>query len=328
MEVPLPKARAVSGEERLTVDHLTGLRNEYLFRLRFAEEFRLAREREANAALLVIKLDNILGLNALHGRRGGDEALRAVAYVLENYRSAAERTSHLAFRLGGPLFGYFMPACSAPEARRIGEELRRLVEQSELYLERLTVSIGVANLYEFFLEDGTAAELALRVEQTALYRLGIAERSGMNTICDTSDIGAAAAEARIPVLVVEPEPASLDLLLRALEAAEFSVEVCQDGENALSLIASAPPRVIICEAMTPRLNGFTIRERLRANALWNTIPFILVSHRKNDELIRKAVHVDIRHYFRKPLSITEVVGLVSNLTRRERPGAGLPLSGR
>ena len=88
---PAPAAGAPSGEERLTVDPLTGLRNEHLFRLRLPAEFAAAREKETNAALLAVKLDNILDINARHGRAGGDEALRAVAYVLENYRSAPER---------------------------------------------------------------------------------------------------------------------------------------------------------------------------------------------------------------------------------------------
>jgi hypothetical protein len=33
-------------------------------------------------------------------------------------------------------------------------------------------------------------------------------------------------------------------------------------------------------------------------------------------LIRKAVERDIRHFFRKPVPLTEVAGLVINLTRR------------
>jgi DNA-binding response OmpR family regulator len=79
--------------------------------------------------------------------------------------------------------------------------------------------------------------------------------------------------------------------------------------------------------MAPRLNGFELRERLRANALWAAIPYILVSHKKNEDLVRRAVDLDIRHYFRKPLSIVEVAGLVQNLTRdaaRQGPSAQRP----
>ena len=169
--------------------------------------------------------------------------------------------------------------------------------------------------YEFFPADGAREQIALRLEQTALYRVSLAQKQGTNTICDNSEITSGAVAARPTVLIVEPDPGSIELLVQALEGAEFTVRVCEDGETALSLIQDTPPGVIICEAMTPRLNGFTIRERLQANALWNSIPFILVSHRKSEEMIRKAVDADIRHYFRKPVSITEVTGLVMNLTR-------------
>jgi diguanylate cyclase (GGDEF)-like protein len=320
MEPPVPGDRGHPEVARLTADRLTGLPNEHVFRLRLPEEFRQAREREANAALLVVKLDNLVALNARQGRNSGDEALRAIAYVLENYLTDPARSSHLVFRLGGPFFAYYAPQCSAPEARALAEEIRDQVQQSDLYLEPLTVSIGLANLYEFFLEEGTAAQIAQRIEQTALRRLELAEQQGTNTICDTSSMDVAVSPPRRTVLVVEPEPASLDLLVRALQASGLTVVACEDGEGALSLIEAAPPGVILCEAMTPRLNGFTIRERLRANALWNGIPFILMSHRKNEELIRKAVELDIRHYFRKPLCITEVAGLIVNLTRHP----GLP----
>lgn len=310
---------------RSGIDALTGLPNEQVFRRLLPEAFRKARELEANASLLAIRMDNVVALNARHGRSGGDEALRALAYLLENRRAREAGASHRVFRLGGPTFAYYAPQCSAPQARTVAEEIHDQVQRSDLFLESLTVSIGLVNLYEFFLEEGTAAQIARRLEQTALHRLALAERQGSNTICDTSSIDSASSAPRQTVLVVEPELASLDLLLGALEAAGLTVAACEDGESALSLVEAVAPGVIVCEAMTPRLNGFAIRERLRANALWNTIPFILVSHKKDEDLIRKAVELDIRHYFRKPVSITEVAGLIVNLTRRAGPaGGGLP----
>jgi len=305
----------IEGLGRLGRDPLTGLPGEHLFRLQFPEEFALARARETNGALLAVKVDNIISINRAHGRGGGDDALRAVAYVLSNYRGAAGRESHVVFKLGGPVFGYFIPQCSAPQAREAAEELHQLVMDSELYLERLTVSVGLVNLYEFFMEEGSREDLALRVEQAALFRLTLAEQQGANTICDTSSVAAESAAERPSILLVEPDPASMELLVRALKGADLSVSVREDGESAMTLIEATPPGVIICEAMSPRLNGFTIRERLRTNALWSGIPFILVSHKKNDDLVRKAVEHDIRHFFRKPVNLVEVVGLVTNITR-------------
>jgi diguanylate cyclase (GGDEF)-like protein len=297
-------------------DPLTGLPDEHLFRLHLPLDFARARERERNGALLVIMLDDIVAINEKYGRASGDEAIRAVAYILQNVRAGAGRQSHLLFKIGGPLFAYYLTEASAPEARAVAEEIREKVLQSETYLQRLTVSIGIVNFHELFLEDGSREQMARRLEQTALYRMRVAGKQGANTICDSSRISAAAVSTRPTVLLVDPEPGSMELLIRALEAAELVVQICRDGESAVEAIKAKPPSVIICEAMCPRLNGFTIRERLQANALWNSIPFILVSHRKNEDLIRKAVDRDIRHFFRKPVPLTEVAGLVINLTRR------------
>lgn len=312
---PPPAAPVLPGADRLFRDPLTGLANEQLFKNHLPEVFGRARDRETNGAFLALKLDNILAVNALHGRAGGDEALRAVAAVLNNYRAAPGRESHAAFRLSGPFFGYSIPACPAPEAKTIADDIRRLVQQSDLYIGRLTVSVGLVNFYEIFLEEGTREQTALRVEQTALHRLGIAEKQGGNAVCDSSGTDAGSVSAQMVVLLVDPEPESMELLQLALEAAELTVRISTDGESALAAIAESPPRVIICEAMCPQLNGFSLRERLRANALWNVIPFVLVSHRKNEETIRKAVENDIRHFFRKPVNLTEVAGLVRNITR-------------
>jgi CheY-like chemotaxis protein len=201
----------------------------------------------------------------------------------------------------------------------MAEQIHEQVQQSQGFTQRLTVSIGIVNFYELFLEDGSREQLALRLEQTMIHRLAIAGRMGANTICDTSQTSAAAVSSRPTVLLVDPDPGSMELLVRALEAADLSVQVSPEGESALAAVEAAAPSLIICEAMCPRLNGFTLRERLQTNALWNTIPFILVSHRKNEDLIRKAVERDIRHFFRKPVSLTEVTGLVINLTRKASP---------
>jgi diguanylate cyclase (GGDEF)-like protein len=307
--------RADNTQERLTRDALTGLPNEQLFHAHLAAEFGRAREQERNGALLLVRLDDIVAINARHGRSGGDEALRAVAAALESHRVGPGREDHVVFKIAGPLFGYSLPSCTAPDARAAAEAIHEKVLASEAFLERLTVSIGIVNYHELFLEEGTREHVAEHVEQTAVYRLGIAARQGSNTICDTSETGAAIISAQTRVLLVEPDPASMELVVRSLEAADVVVQVVPDGEAALQAIQDSPPRAVICEAMSPRLSGFTLRDRLRTNALWNAIPFILVSYRKNEELIRKAVERDIRHYFRKPVSLTELTGLIVNITR-------------
>ena len=102
----------------------------------------------------------------------------------------------MAFKLSGSVFGYYLPQASAPEARALAEQIHEQVQQSRSFPQRLTVSIGIVNFYELFLEDGSREQLALRLEQTMMHRLAIAGRMGANTICDTSQTSAAAVSSR------------------------------------------------------------------------------------------------------------------------------------
>ncbi len=305
-------------EDRLTIDPVTGLRNEHLFRLRLPDEFFRAREKEMNGALLVIKLDRIIEINSRHGRGGGDEALCALCNLMKQIQSTSGNETHILFKLSGPVFGYFISSCGADQARDMASEIVKMASLSELFIDRITVSIGIVNLYEFFMREEDLGEIARLIEQTALFRVGIAEKNGGNTVCYTSEITDPGKMNQPTVLLVDPDQSSIEPLKLYLESAEISVDTCRDGETAFALIRAKPPGIIICEAMTPRLDGFMLRDRLQTNVLLRGIPFILISHKKNEDFIRKAVDLDIRFFFRKPVSVIELTGLAANLLRSSR----------
>jgi CheY-like chemotaxis protein len=269
------------------------------------EAFAAARQRETNGALLAIQVDSVGGEEV---RTGG-----AGARVSEAVRTAARgRSDVFTCPLDGPVLACVVPTCSAPEARRIAEGIRRALAPS-------AASVGIANFYRYFTADGTAADAAREVERIARQRLETARRQSGGGVCDTTDPSAPAHDERLSVVVIEPDPVSVELLAAALDAAGFEVRQFQNGEAAVASLEASPPALVVCEAMTPRLNGFVIRERLRASTRLAGIPFILVSHRKSEQMIRRAAELDVRHFFRKPLSIVEIVGLAANLTRSRSP---------
>jgi two-component system cell cycle response regulator len=263
-------------------------------RTELADLFARAREREANGALLVVGLAKGAGRNpATLGEAAGPVIFKQPDIVRHE--------------LGESAIGCILPDCSAPEARSKADAIRTALAPAP-------VCVGIVNFYEFFAADGTLPEIVREIERVARDRLETARR-GPGTVCDTSDPAAPRTEYRPSVFVIEPDPVSVELLTAALDAAGFAVSSFQNGEAAIASLEASRPDLVICEVMTPRMNGFVIRERLRASPRLEAIPFILVSHRKTEEMIRRAVELDIRHFFRKPLSIVEIVGLAANLTR-------------
>ena len=77
------------------------------------------------------------------------------------------------------------------------------------------------------------------------------------------------------VLVVDDEPALLELLGRALLLKGMCVLKAPDGHKALELAACCCPDAIILDVMLPDFTGIQVVERLRANAATRNIPVLV-----------------------------------------------------
>ena len=79
------------------------------------------------------------------------------------------------------------------------------------------------------------------------------------------------------ILVVDDEPEIRVLVERALSARGWSVETAPDGEEALARIAARPPAIVLLDAMLPRIHGFEVARRLRADPRTREIPVVMMT---------------------------------------------------
>ena len=80
-----------------------------------------------------------------------------------------------------------------------------------------------------------------------------------------------------PVLVVEDDAATRELLSRSLTSAGHSVRQASDGRQALELLETVRPSLILLDLMMPNMNGFEFLHALRQNTSWQDIPVIVVT---------------------------------------------------
>jgi len=330
VEPGTPMSGADAGTETLT-DSLTGLMNETVFKQRLAGQFKNDQETEGHGAVMVVGVDNIQRINTTYGRTGGDEALYTVAYLLRNFQSAhSRRGAHRLYKLTGPQFAYVISNGSVAEGAQIAERIRRSVAESAMFLEQLTVSIGVVGLEEVIesskREEGDAA-LVDEVTNRGFARIRMARQGGANTVCATDPTAASVVSAGSTVLVADPDAPYLEMLTKQLEEQGYTVLLARDGAEAVRIIDQIIPDAIVAEIMLPKQNGFALREELRHSSSLSKIPFILVSHRKTDETMEKASMLGIVHFLAKPFSLVELIGLLRNLTRGD-VGAATATGGR
>ncbi len=79
------------------------------------------------------------------------------------------------------------------------------------------------------------------------------------------------------LLVVDDEPEIRTLLDRALSARGFQVETAPDGEEALARIAAHRPALVLLDAMLPRIHGFEVARRLRADVRTRGVPVVMMT---------------------------------------------------
>jgi DNA-binding response OmpR family regulator len=120
-----------------------------------------------------------------------------------------------------------------------------------------------------------------------------------------------APEAR--VLVVDDEPMVRDVLSRYLERSGFEVEAAADGERALAAFEARRPDLVLLDLMLPRVDGFEVFRRIRAQA---ESPVIMITARgqTTDRIVGLEIGAD--DYVSKPFSPAEVVARVRSVLRR------------
>ncbi len=79
------------------------------------------------------------------------------------------------------------------------------------------------------------------------------------------------------LLVVDDEPEIRALLERALSARGYEVETAPDGEEALARVAARRPALVLLDAMLPRIHGFEVARRLRADARTHDVPIVMMT---------------------------------------------------
>ena len=118
------------------------------------------------------------------------------------------------------------------------------------------------------------------------------------------------------VLVVEDEPAQRELLTYNLEKEGFAVRSAGNGEEALLMIAEAPPDLVILDWMMPRVSGIEVCRQLKSRNETRHIPIIMLSARSEDVDTVRGLETGADDYVIKPYSVSELMARARTQLRR------------
>jgi CheY-like chemotaxis protein len=103
------------------------------------------------------------------------------------------------------------------------------------------------------------------------------------------------------VLAVDDEPINLELIEGILAPEGYEVVLAGSGEGALASVAEKQPDVILLDVMMPRLDGFEVARRLKAEEATRDIPIIFVTGRTDVEDEARGFELGAVDYVTKPI---------------------------
>lgn len=115
-----------------------------------------------------------------------------------------------------------------------------------------------------------------------------------------------------PVILVADDNADMRDYLRSLLGERYTVEAVADGEQALAAIQRRKPTLVLADVMMPRLDGFSLLRRLRADPETQSIPVIMVSARAGKDEIVEGMEHSPDDYLAKPFNSRELLARVQS----------------
>lgn len=121
------------------------------------------------------------------------------------------------------------------------------------------------------------------------------------------------------ILLVDDEPAQLELLRYNIEKAGFETVLAHNGRDAIDMVESEEPDLVVLDWMMPEASGIDVCRELRARAGTRLLPIIMVSARGEEGDLALGLDSGADDYVTKPFSPRELVSRVKALLRRARP---------
>ncbi|HVG34962.1 MAG TPA: diguanylate cyclase [Pyrinomonadaceae bacterium] len=119
---------------------------------------------------------------------------------------------------------------------------------------------------------------------------------------------------KFDVLVVDDDPDKRMILSVALEMAGYEVRNASDGEEGLAAVESYQPDLIVTDVMMPKMDGYELARRVRANPLTRFIPIIIqTAARSEAQDARRGAEVGALGYITDPLDIDLLLARVHTL---------------
>ncbi len=109
------------------------------------------------------------------------------------------------------------------------------------------------------------------------------------------------------ILVVDDEPDFVETVEFFLSGSDYQVFVAKNGKEALEMVKTERPDLVVLDVMMPEMDGMEACERLKKDPTTNSIPIIMLTAKGRKEDVVDAIAAGANSYIVKPFNLSELV---------------------
>ncbi len=117
------------------------------------------------------------------------------------------------------------------------------------------------------------------------------------------------------ILIVDDNPANVDILQMRLAANNYEIITAADGEEGLAMARDKQPDLILLDIMMPKMDGIEVCRHIRADASLPFIPIIMVTAKADSKDVVAGLEAGGDEYLTKPVDHAALVARVKSMLR-------------
>lgn len=303
-------------DQSVLIDELTQVYNR-----RFLKDSlkRYLKELERNNqyfSIAVLDLDHFKQVNDKYGHPAGDRILSEFAQYLKDH----VRIGDIVFRYGGEEFILLLPRTNDRDSKEVvlrllsGFSSRTFIEGGEEL--KMTFSAGVYMVHD---PSATVAE-AIKTADQALYE---AKRNGRARVESANKLIGGHTRKVLNVSVIDDDAIIRTMLMKILQSMEFEhtsldIQVYEDGQKFLQSgrMEQKGEHFLILDGIMPVMDGTEVLQKVKENRNASRVHVLMLTGRKTEYDIARALKLGADDYVTKPFSITELQARIQRLIQR------------
>ncbi|WP_053365370.1 diguanylate cyclase [Bacillus sp. FJAT-27245] len=303
------------------LDELTGLYNRRFLKDIFKRNIASLSRTNKVFCLAILDIDHFKEINDEFGHLTGDRVLSFIASQIKE----RTRGTDSSFRFGGEEFAIILPGTGIQEAEailnRLLNEIRNHVfsENGKSFSVTFSAGIYLVNNDQVTLED------AIGGADRCLY---MAKENGRSQVATKCGGGGEPFTKKLHVSIIDDDAiirSMLSKIIRGMEVpgVHIHVEAFENGRlffdsNQLTLEGE---HFLILDGVMPVMDGLEVLQKVRKESEGTSVKILMLTARKNEYDIARALKLGADDYVTKPFSLTELEARIKVLIQRPNNGS-------